>query len=266
MTTTNNQSEAMPPLTVKNPNYQTKIVNRKSSPWARGLAFTLLALWFFDPGISNAKQDPPCLKNFTSADVLIVAHPDGQIFFKKNESKKSVPASTIKLLTALTAIHHLGTFYRFPTEFYMDTDKNLKIKGFGDPLLVSEAWQEIADELGRTPGFVYRVLNSEQAQVLIEDYLSFQDQEYRALYKLSVDAVREVLRKGTPQEKLMAARMFLQSHGKLKEASSSSESAEDVIRRMMVHIDNVYVGSATERGAGETSESSAPLKLLKKEN
>lgn len=136
----------MPPLTFIN---LKKIAHRKSSPWARGLAFILLALWLFDPGISNAKQDPPCLKNFTSADALIVAHPNGQIFLKKNELKKCVPASTIKLLTALTAIHHLGTSYRFPTEFYMDTVKNLKIKGFGDPLLVSEAWQEIADELAR---------------------------------------------------------------------------------------------------------------------
>jgi len=136
-------------LAVENLNYQSKIFNRKSLPWVRELTFILLAFWLFHPDISNAKQDPPCLKGFTSADALIVAHTDGQILFKKNELKKCVPASTLKLLTALAAINHLGTSYRFPTEFYIDTDKNLKIKGFGDPLLVSEAWQEIADALAK---------------------------------------------------------------------------------------------------------------------
>ena len=134
-------------LAVENLNHQFKIVNLKSSGWARRFAFTLLSLCLSCPVISNAKQDLPCLKNISSVDALLVAQPDGQILYKKNETKKCTPASTFKLLTALTAIHHLGISYRFQTEFFMDRDQNLKIKGFGDPLLVSEAWKEIASAL-----------------------------------------------------------------------------------------------------------------------
>jgi D-alanyl-D-alanine carboxypeptidase/D-alanyl-D-alanine-endopeptidase (penicillin-binding protein 4) len=147
-------------LAVENLNYQSKIVNRKSSPWARKLTFIILAFWFLHPDIASAELDLPCLKGFTSADALIVAHTDGRILFSKNDSIKCVPASTLKLLTALAAINHLGTSYRFPTEFYIDTDKNLKVKGFGDPLLVSEAWQEIADALAeKTKSFRNLILD-----------------------------------------------------------------------------------------------------------
>ena len=45
---------------------------------------------------------------------------------------------------SLAAIHHLGLRYRFLTEFYVDSGQNLKIKAYGDPLLISEVWQEIA--------------------------------------------------------------------------------------------------------------------------
>jgi D-alanyl-D-alanine carboxypeptidase/D-alanyl-D-alanine-endopeptidase (penicillin-binding protein 4) len=80
----------------------------------------------------------------------MVASPDGRILYKKNETRKYVPASTLKLLTALAAIHHLGKSYRFPTEFYLDHEQNLKVKGYGDPLLISEVWQEIVESL--SPG------------------------------------------------------------------------------------------------------------------
>jgi D-alanyl-D-alanine carboxypeptidase/D-alanyl-D-alanine-endopeptidase (penicillin-binding protein 4) len=93
----------------------------------------------------------PCLANggirISPQDTLLVAGPDGQIIYAKNETKRRVPASTLKILTALAAIHHLGTTYRFKTEFYLDPDQNLKVKGYGDPLLISEVWQEIAQGL-----------------------------------------------------------------------------------------------------------------------
>jgi D-alanyl-D-alanine carboxypeptidase/D-alanyl-D-alanine-endopeptidase (penicillin-binding protein 4) len=91
---------------------------------------------------------------------LVVAGPDGQIIYGKNQIKKCVPASTLKILTALAAIHHLGTTYRFKTEFYQDSGQNLKVKGYGDPLLISEVWQEIAQALTpRLRGFKDLVLD-----------------------------------------------------------------------------------------------------------
>ncbi len=92
-------------------------------------------------------QASSLLDSISPQDALLVADPDGHIHYKKNETRKYAPASTLKLLTALAAIHHLGKSYRFRTEFYLDEKNNLKIKGYGDPLLVSEVWQQIAKAL-----------------------------------------------------------------------------------------------------------------------
>jgi D-alanyl-D-alanine carboxypeptidase/D-alanyl-D-alanine-endopeptidase (penicillin-binding protein 4) len=120
----------------------------------------LLSSLILQPVTLNATQALSCLKGITAADAFLVAGPEGRILYKKNETKKCVPASTLKLLTSLAAIHHLGRSYRFQTEFYMDTTRNLKIKGYGDPLLISEALQEIADILAKkTPKFNDLVLD-----------------------------------------------------------------------------------------------------------
>lgn len=58
-----------------------------------------------------------------------------------------VPASTIKLVTCLAALHILGPDYRFTTRFSVDSDDNLHIQGGGDPMLTSEDAAEIAGEL-----------------------------------------------------------------------------------------------------------------------
>ncbi|MFC1515967.1 D-alanyl-D-alanine carboxypeptidase/D-alanyl-D-alanine-endopeptidase [Thermodesulfobacteriota bacterium] len=80
-------------------------------------------------------------------DAVLVADPDGRILFSRNPRKKLVPASTLKILTALVALHYLGPNYRFQTEFYLDENSNLKIKGYGDPLLISEILENISKSL-----------------------------------------------------------------------------------------------------------------------
>jgi D-alanyl-D-alanine carboxypeptidase/D-alanyl-D-alanine-endopeptidase (penicillin-binding protein 4) len=77
-------------------------------------------------------------------DSILVADPQGQILFSKNPEKKLIPASTLKIFTSLVALHFLGSDYQFPTEFYLDKQSNLKIKGYGDPLLISEIVAKIA--------------------------------------------------------------------------------------------------------------------------
>ncbi len=96
---------------------------------------------------SQAGQEAACLSRITSRDALLVADSEGHIIIHRNKDKKCVPASTWKILTGLAAIHHLGPSYRFHTEFYLDNQQNLKVKGYGDPLLISEVWQQIADHL-----------------------------------------------------------------------------------------------------------------------
>ena len=77
-------------------------------------------------------------------DSILVADPQGQILFSKHPEKKLIPASTLKIFTSLVALHFLGSAYRFPTEFYLDKQANLKIKGYGDPLLISEIVAKIS--------------------------------------------------------------------------------------------------------------------------
>jgi len=81
-------------------------------------------------------------------DAMLITAPDGKIIFSKNAEKMLIPASTLKIFTALVALHYLGPDYKFTTEFYLDNDKNLKIKGYGDPLLISEVLLEISRTVG----------------------------------------------------------------------------------------------------------------------
>ncbi|MDY6952712.1 MAG: D-alanyl-D-alanine carboxypeptidase [Thermodesulfobacteriota bacterium] len=111
------------------------------------LASLLLFLWWWPPLVARVGQKASFLERLSPGDVLLVAHPDGRIVYNKNASKKYAPASTLKLLTSLAAIHHLGLGYRFETEFYEDRAHNVTIKGYGDPLLISEVWQHIARRL-----------------------------------------------------------------------------------------------------------------------
>jgi len=58
-----------------------------------------------------------------------------------------IPASILKISTALVALQVLGPDYRFRTEFHVDAAGDLFIRGFGDPMLVSEEVDLIVREL-----------------------------------------------------------------------------------------------------------------------
>jgi len=77
-------------------------------------------------------------------DALLLTDQSNNILFEHQPEKNLVPASTLKVLTALTAFYYLGSDYRFRTDFYQDKAGNLKVKGHGDPLLISEAIEELA--------------------------------------------------------------------------------------------------------------------------
>lgn len=91
-------------------------------------------------------------------DAVGVAAPDGKILFSKHAGVLRIPASTFKLLTALTALHFLGVDYRFPTKFYVDAAHNLTIKGYGDPLLLSQNVSKIAGNLAETQKTIHDII------------------------------------------------------------------------------------------------------------
>lgn len=94
--------------------------------------------------------DPFGINRFIgNRDAVLVSGPEGKIIFSKNADQKLVPASALKVFTALAALHYLGPDYRFCTEFYQDEAGNLIIKGYGDPLLISETVENIAAHVAR---------------------------------------------------------------------------------------------------------------------
>jgi len=112
-----------------------------------------LIISFFYLPIQTASASDPILDFSKLApllgdrDAAMVASPSGAVLFSHNPDNERIPASTIKLLTALAAFHYLTTDFRFTTEFFTDNQANLKIKGQGDPLLISEVISDIAADL-----------------------------------------------------------------------------------------------------------------------
>ncbi len=110
---------------------------------------TISLFVLIQPVIAGQNGFYPCAVNLAPSDAMIVADTTGRIIYKKNAETKHVPASTLKLLTSIAAIDTLGLTYRFKTEFYTDSENNLKVKGYGDPLLISEILDHIARVLSK---------------------------------------------------------------------------------------------------------------------
>ena len=71
----------------------------------------------------------------------------GRVVISRHADRAMVPASTMKILTALVAIDRWGLDHRFHTDFFLDDDDRLWVKGYGDPYLVSEELERIAKAL-----------------------------------------------------------------------------------------------------------------------
>ncbi len=104
------------------------------------IIFLLLARYGFCSEVCR------CLKEVKGG--FLIETIEGKVICAKNEKEFFTPASILKILTALSALHYLGEGFRFKTEFYMGKN-DLKIKAYGDPLLVSEIIDEITDELSK---------------------------------------------------------------------------------------------------------------------
>lgn len=96
---------------------------------------------------ASGKRTKTILRQIGPKDSLLLANPKGSILLSKNDDLLRMPASTLKILTALAAIHYLGKAFCFKTGFYIDIDNDLVIKGYGDPFLVSERVAAISGHL-----------------------------------------------------------------------------------------------------------------------
>ena len=133
-----------------------KLSQRFFSFLNQAVVFTLLMIWVLmlvNTTPSSAADGFEKVKSLIGPnDSLLVANSEGRIIISKNKNKKLLPASILKLLTSLGAFHYLGPDYRFSTEFYLDSHSNIKIKGFGDPLLISEIVNDISNRLSELIG------------------------------------------------------------------------------------------------------------------
>lgn len=79
-----------------------------------------------------------------------MADDKGNILYAQNREKPYIPASTLKILTSLAAIHSLGEDYHFPTWYnYDEKSKDLHIKGYGDPVFTSEVIEDLSRDIIR---------------------------------------------------------------------------------------------------------------------
>ena len=107
------------------------------------LTVSIVTILGFSTGY-GATEKQAVLALIGAQDSLLVVDTNGEIVISKNHTQQLLPASILKLFTSLVAIHYLGPEYRYHTEFFIDKNSNLKIKGFGDPLLISEIVRDIS--------------------------------------------------------------------------------------------------------------------------
>ncbi len=115
---------------------------------ALGIVLFLTLTDFSSPVTPAVSADNP-LMLIGPNDALLVTAPDGTVVFSRHATRPMIPASILKLLTSLVALHYLGPDYRFPTDFFVDAGNNLKIRGYGDPLLVSEVIDRYSGDLAQ---------------------------------------------------------------------------------------------------------------------
>ena len=82
--------------------------------------------------------------------VVLVVDGTGEALVSLNAERSFIPASTLKVVTALAALEILGPDHRFSTHFYVDEPGFLYVEGHGDPFLISEELDLLAPALLET--------------------------------------------------------------------------------------------------------------------
>lgn len=112
----------------------------------RGFAHLLIAIIILISG-QSARAGCPSFSDVIANGTYVISDQQGRILSSCNIDTPFIPASIIKIPTALVALQVLGADYRFKTEFYLDSSQNLYLRGFGDPLLISEEVLTILETL-----------------------------------------------------------------------------------------------------------------------
>lgn len=117
-----------------------------TSPRGASLATFTLALLLGVAGVSAGPSDP-LSRALSLPDASLMVDEGGRTQIARQVDRPMIPASTMKILTALAAIERWGLDHRFHTDFHLTGDGWLWAKGYGDPYLVSEELERIAAAL-----------------------------------------------------------------------------------------------------------------------
>ena len=78
------------------------------------------------------------------SDIFLVTEEPHRLIFSQNADHLGVPASILKIPTALFALNTLGDAYHFPMDVCVTKEGGLYLKGYGDPFLTSEVLEMYA--------------------------------------------------------------------------------------------------------------------------
>ena len=150
------------------------------SRWLLGIASVGLGLGSLWPGGAIAKPlaerldaalRHPALRN-AELSILIEDERSQLALYERNSEKLLIPASNMKIMTAIGALQTFGPTYRFATRILTDrapdasgTVGQLAVVGSGDPVLNSEDWWRLAADLRK------RGLKRVDGDILVNDAL-----------------------------------------------------------------------------------------------
>lgn len=118
-------------------------MSRKSSPKSNAILRALtLSVWL---ALNASAASSDSLTALAGRDGIVYAvDKDDRVLADLNSHREFLPASTLKLFTTLLALNELGDDWRFHTQLFVDGDR-LIVKGLGDPFLVSEELDSMAE-------------------------------------------------------------------------------------------------------------------------
>ena len=107
-----------------------------------GQVILIMGLVLFQPhgpAVAHGPAWDPVQSLVGEKDGVYVADFNGKVIFSHQPDRLFIPASILKIFTALVALDQLGPQYRFRTGFFLENGRDLRIKGYGDPMFISEA-------------------------------------------------------------------------------------------------------------------------------
>ncbi|MCG6941091.1 MAG: D-alanyl-D-alanine carboxypeptidase [Thiohalocapsa sp.] len=114
---------------------------------SKAVAATVCALTLLC--VAGAVSADPIGQALALGDASLVVQERGRTVIANNPDRGMMPASTMKLVTALAAIERWGLQHHFTTEFRQARDGRLWVVGQGDPYLVSEELDQAVRALKR---------------------------------------------------------------------------------------------------------------------